>query len=44
MNLDHEVTSRPTRPRLSWVTPDCEQITVSAEASAYAGIRTEWEE
>lgn len=44
MNLDHEATSRPTRPRLSWVTPDCEQITLSAEASAYAGIRTEWEE
>ena len=44
MKLDHETVSHPTRPRLSWVTPDCEQIKVSAEASAYAGARTEWDE
>jgi hypothetical protein len=44
MNLDHEATSHPTRPRLSWVTPDCEQIKVSAEASAYSAARTEWDD
>lgn len=44
MKLEHETTSHPTRPRPSWVTPDCEQIKVSAEASAYAGARTEWDD
>jgi hypothetical protein len=44
MQHDHETTSHPTRPRLGWVTPDCEQIKVSAEASAYAGARSEWDD
>lgn len=44
MKLDYETVSRPTRPRLGWVTPDCEQIKVSAEASAYAGARSEWDD
>jgi len=44
MKLDYETVSHPTRPRPGWVTPDCEQIRVSAEASAYAGARTEWDE
>lgn len=37
MHTEHETTSRPTRPRPGWETPDCEQISVSAEASAYMG-------
>ena len=40
----NETVSPPTRPRPGWVTPDCEQIRVSAEASAYAGARSEWDE
>lgn len=33
--------SPPRRPE--WETPDCEQIRVSAEASAYMGIRQDWD-
>lgn len=43
MTHDHETTSPPARPRPGWVTPDCEQIKVSAEASAYAGARADWD-
>jgi coenzyme PQQ precursor peptide PqqA len=35
MSHDHE-----TRP--DWQTPECEQISVSAEVTAYMG-RTEWD-
>lgn len=43
-SMDEALVGHPTRPRLGWVAPDCEQIKVSAEASAYAGARTEWDE
>jgi hypothetical protein len=43
MHTNHESVTRPTHPSLSWETPDCEQISVSAEASAYMGARTEWD-
>jgi hypothetical protein len=42
MRENHESVTRPTRPRPGWLTPDCEQISVSAEASAYMGARTDW--
>jgi hypothetical protein len=42
MHHDHDSVTRPTRPR--WETPDCEQISVSAEASAYMGAREDWDD
>ena len=43
MRENHESVTRTTRTRPGWQTPDCEQISVSAEASAYMGARTDWE-
>lgn len=43
MKHEYETVSHPPRPRPGWVAPDCEQIRVSAEASAYAGARSEWD-
>jgi hypothetical protein len=35
------VVRPPVRPE--WEMPDCEQIRVSAEASAYMGVRQDWQ-
>jgi hypothetical protein len=43
MRENHDSVTRPARPRPDWRTPECEQIAVSAEASAYMGARTDWE-
>ena len=43
MHTDHESVTRPAYPRPGWETPDCEQISVSAEVSAYMGARTDWD-
>jgi hypothetical protein len=43
MRENHESVTRPTAPGRDWQTPECEQISVSAEASAYMGARTDWE-
>lgn len=43
MRENHESETRTTRTCPGWQSPDCEQISVSAEASAYMGARTDWE-
>jgi hypothetical protein len=43
MRENLESVTRMTMARPGWQSPDCEQISVSAEASAYMGARTDWE-